>query len=513
MIKFESMGLNPLVLAAIKKVNYEKPMPVQEQVIPLVLEGRDVLASAQTGSGKTAAFTIPLLNTMLNDADAHCLAVAPTRELAEQIYKVFVELSSENEEIKSALLVGGKHIGDQLRKLKKKPRFVIGTPGRINDHLKRKSLKLDSTKYIVWDEVDRMLDLGFIHQIENIMSFLPQERQTLMFSATFPKRIIKLAASYLKDPARVEVDALNSVSQNITQEKVDVEADTKLQELPKILKKIDGQVIVFAKTQRQVDKIARTLKDQKFDAQPLHGGLRQNKRDGTMKAFRADNFKVLVATDVAARGLDIADISHVINYELPQSPEEYIHRIGRTGRAEAKGTAISLVSKLDKPKWKEIQSFLKGQEKEQSAAELQRAQKILAANRGNVFPVKKEQKISFKDAEKSTMQKQHKQDKKDKPAKKTVVKRKFGFGAGEEPKNAKPKAQKVAPKAGKQTDFKAEEKQKSPFKKVVVGPKKHLKQNKQLRGKDKKEGRFWDKFRGGKGVPQKHRPTKKRNRR
>ncbi len=361
---FDSLGLGAQTLKAIKRVGFITPMPVQAEVIPLVLQGRDALVSARTGSGKTAAFTIPILDILHRDTDGKdkCLIVAPTRELAEQIHKVFTQLATNHEGIKSALIVGGKHFGDQIKKLKKDPRFIIGTPGRINDHVERKSLDLSTAKYVVWDETDRMLALGFIHQIERIMSFLPAERQSLMLSATFPARIAKLAQKYLNNPVRVEVDAANSVSQNITQRQIYAERSGKLDELKKLINTTQGQIIVFCKTQKQVDFIYRALSKEHADIQPLHGGLRQVKRSGTMRAFREGRVRVLVATDVAARGLDITGLALVVNYELPQEPEEYIHRIGRTGRVNAKGLAISLLATEDKERWRQIQEFLKGNE-------------------------------------------------------------------------------------------------------------------------------------------------------
>jgi superfamily II DNA/RNA helicase len=380
---FDALGLSRQTLEAIKKINYSTPMPVQAEVIPFVLNGKDVIASAQTGSGKTAAFTIPLLDILRKKEDARCLIVAPTRELAQQIYKVLGELSAGSE-IPSALIVGGKFMQDQLKKLKKNPRFIIGTPGRLNDHIKRKSLVLDNVKYVVWDEMDKMLALGFIHQIEHIIKHLPTEKQTLMFSATFPKRVLNLAEVYLTDPARVVIDSLNSVSQNIEQKTLTTEHNLKSTELKRIITETEGQMIVFTKTQRSTESTAKALCAEGIKAMALHGALRQSKRETIVREFRANNFKVLVATDVAARGLDIPKISCVINYDLPQSPEDYIHRIGRTGRINQKGLAISILTKADRKHWQEIRNFLTtGDEQELTEQEKKNFQAALEKERAS----------------------------------------------------------------------------------------------------------------------------------
>ncbi len=380
---FDALGLSRQTLEAIKKINYSTPMPVQAEVIPFVLNGKDVIASAQTGSGKTAAFTIPLLDILRKKEEARCLIVAPTRELAQQIYKVLGELSAGSE-IPSALIVGGKFMQDQLKKLKKNPRFIIGTPGRLNDHIKRKSLVLDNVKYVVWDEMDKMLALGFIHQIEHIIKHLPSEKQTLMFSATFPKRVLNLAEVYLTNPARVVIDSLNSVSQNIEQQTLITEHNLKPTELKRIITETDGQMIVFTKTQRATESTAKALVAGGIKAMALHGALRQSKRETIVREFRANNFKVLVATDVAARGLDIPKISCVINYDLPQSPEDYIHRIGRTGRVNQKGLAISILTKADKKHWQEIKNFLTtGDEQELTEQEKKNFQAALEKERAS----------------------------------------------------------------------------------------------------------------------------------
>lgn len=357
---FDALGLKKAVIKAIKNIGYVKPTPVQAEFIPAVLKGRDALASAQTGSGKTSAYTIPVLDKLLGDEEAAALFVAPTRELAQQIQTVFKELAKDTG-INTALITGGKNMQGQLRKLKTNPRVIIGTPGRLNDHLKRKSLKLDKTAVVVWDETDRMLDLGFAAQIEEIISFLPEGKQTLMLSATFPPRVLKLAQKYLNNPEQIIIGGLNNPSRNVEQKNIKIEGNEKLKTLTRLLEDLKGQALVFVKTQRAAAEITKYLKKTLFDAAALHGGLKQKDRDAALKGFREQAFKILVATDVAARGLDIPSISTVINYELPQNPGEYIHRLGRTGRYDKTGLCLNLIARADRTAWKEIKAFLEKQ--------------------------------------------------------------------------------------------------------------------------------------------------------
>ncbi|MDR1684332.1 MAG: DEAD/DEAH box helicase [Elusimicrobiota bacterium] len=362
---FDSLGLSPKTLAAVKKLGYLRPTPVQAEVIPLILKGKDVLASAQTGSGKTAAFTIPLFDIMaMRDENAKVLVVAPTRELAQQIQKVFNDLA-QNSGISTALITGGRYMQDQLRKLKKKPRFVVGTPGRLNDHIARKSLKPEAFTRVVWDEMDRMLELGFIQQIEEIIKHLPAQKQTLMFSATYPKRVLKLAHSYLSAPARVTIDNVNAANANVKQEVIHTEGAKKPKELAALLGEIKGQILVFANTQLATEMIKKQMTAAGHSAGALHGGMPQKNRSKMVNLFKAGGLRVLIATDVAARGLDIPQIACVINYELPQNPQEYIHRVGRTGRMANKGTAISLIGKADRARWKEVQNYMQGREQQE----------------------------------------------------------------------------------------------------------------------------------------------------
>lgn len=362
---FDALGLKKAVIKAIRNIGYIAPTLVQAELIPAALNGEDALASAQTGSGKTSAYTIPILDYLLGHDEKTALIVAPTRELAQQIQTVFKQLAAGTD-INTALITGGKNMQGQLRKLKTEPRVIIGTPGRLNDHLKRKSLKLNNTAIVVWDETDRMMDLGFLEQIEEIISFLPEQKQSLMLSATFPPKVLKLAGKYLNNPRQIIIGQLNNPSENVEQKNIRIEGNDKLKVLTQTLKDIKGQALVFVKTQRAAAEITRYLKKNLFDAGALHGGLKQKDRDAAVKGFREQGFKILIATDVAARGLDIPSISTVINYEFPQNPEEYIHRLGRTGRYDKTGICINLIARADRPQWKIIREFLQSsKDKEQ----------------------------------------------------------------------------------------------------------------------------------------------------
>ena len=358
MKNFEGLGLSDALNASLKRINYNTPTPIQAQAIPLALKGRDILGSAQTGTGKTAAFSIPMIETLLRSPHGSALVLTPTRELAKQVLGVIHDLLGRNSKINTAFIIGGEQYGKQMSQLRANPRIIVGTPGRVNDHLKRGSLKLDKTSFLVLDETDRMLDMGFGIQLDAIAEYLPEERQTLMFSATLPKGIIALSGKYLKNPERISVGETNVIAKNIQQEAMRIEQGDKYQELIVQLHARQGSVIIFVKTKYNADKMAVKLRKDGFTAEGLHGDLRQNKRDKVMKNFHNQNFRILVATDIAARGLDVPHIEHVINYDLPQVAEDYIHRMGRTARAGAKGSALSFVSPQDGRKWHAIEVLL-----------------------------------------------------------------------------------------------------------------------------------------------------------
>lgn len=357
MNNFLSFGLPNELLNSLQSMNFTEPTPVQAEAIPAALEGKDVLGSAQTGTGKTGAFGIPLVAELLNNPESVALVLTPTRELAQQVLENLKKFVGKNQ-IATALIIGGDSMVKQFKMLQGKPRIIVGTPGRLNDHLERGSLKLNKASFFVLDEIDRMLDMGFGIQIERIVSHLPEQRQTLMFTATLPKAIEKLSHKYLKNPVRVSIGSSTAIASGVTQETIKTTEDQKFSVLTDKLNEREGSVIIFVKTKWSADKLSDKLNDHDHSSSAIHGDLRQNKRERVIKAFRNKRTRVLVATDIAARGLDIPHIENVINYDLPQCPEDYIHRIGRTGRAGKEGVAINLLSTQDNSKWYAIQKML-----------------------------------------------------------------------------------------------------------------------------------------------------------
>jgi ATP-dependent RNA helicase DeaD len=358
MINFEGFSLSQNLKNSLARMNFTAPTPIQISSIPLALEGRDILGSAQTGTGKTAAFSIPLVELLSRSKQGSALVLTPTRELANQVIAVIIQLLGKSNPIKAACLIGGESMHKQLGQLKSRPRIIVGTPGRINDHLDRKSLKLSDTGFLVLDETDRMLDMGFGIQIDRILKHLPVKKQTLMFSATLPEEIVRMSAKYLKNPERVSMGATNVPSIKIKQEVIHIKQEQKYQELIKQLQERTGSILVFVKTKHNSKNLAAKLCKEKFKADALHGNLRQSKRTTVMSAFRNKKFTILVATDIAARGLDVPHIEHVINYDLPQVAEDYIHRMGRTARAGAEGSSLSFITNSDREKWNAIERLL-----------------------------------------------------------------------------------------------------------------------------------------------------------
>ena len=354
MENFKELGLPSIIVDALTRMKICVPTPVQALAIPLASRGQDVLASAQTGTGKTIAYTIPLLIKLLASPQGSALILTPTRELAVQVQQAINQILSKGSAIRTVLLIGGTSMSKQISDLRKRPRIIVGTPGRIYDHLQRKSLTLNETSFLVIDEADRMLDMGFGIQLDRIAEYLPKERQTLMFSATLPPNIDKLSKKYLQNPERVSIGSSAIPAPKIKQEIIHTTGGEKLPELLKQLGTREGSIIVFVKTKRNADKLSKELRTQGHTADAIHGDLSQNRRERALQAFRARKNRIMVATDVAARGLDIPHVMHVINYNLPQCPEDYIHRIGRTGRAGAEGNALCLISPEEKILWRAI---------------------------------------------------------------------------------------------------------------------------------------------------------------
>jgi len=370
MENFESLGLPRALMQALSHLNFTKPTPIQAAAIPLALEGKDMLGSAQTGTGKTGAFGIPLIAHLLKNPTAGALVMTPTRELAVQVMKLLEDLLGDGTSIRTALIIGGEPMGKQLRQLQSRPRLIVGTPGRINDHLTRRTLKFATTDFLVLDETDRMLDMGFGVQIDTILAQMPAKRQTLLFSATLPANIVKLSGKYMTDPVRVSVGETHLPIERIRQENIMLKEDDKYGQLLVQLQQREGSIIVFVKTKYGTEKMAKKLRAIDYAADAIHGDLRQRERDKAITAFRSKQTRIMIATDIAARGLDIPHIEHVINYDLPQCPEDYIHRIGRTARNGAEGEAVNLITGQDKKKWFAIQRLLNpGQKPEPMAGE------------------------------------------------------------------------------------------------------------------------------------------------
>jgi ATP-dependent RNA helicase DeaD len=358
MENFKSLNLPESLMHTLDHLGFTKPTPVQAAAIPLALKGRDILGSAQTGTGKTAAFGIPLVVKMTNNPDETAVIITPTRELAAQVHQAIQSFLGKSSKILTALLIGGEPMPKQLNHLRRNPQVIVGTPGRINDHLSRNSLRLDRTSFLVLDETDRMLDMGFAGQIEKIVKHMPKSRQTLLFSATLPHNIVSLSRSYMINPERVAIGSVTDPAKNIKQEVVHLTQAEKYPRLQDELIKRNGSIIVFVKSKYNADKMAKRLRTEGHEADAIHGDLRHNKRERVIKSFHLKKIRILVATDIAARGLDIPHIEHGINFDLPQSPEDYIHRIGRTARAGAEGEALCFISSADDEKWYAISKLM-----------------------------------------------------------------------------------------------------------------------------------------------------------
>lgn len=341
---FADFAVNDLLKQNIINKGYITPSPIQDQTIPLGLEGKDVIGIANTGTGKTAAFALPVLHKLMNNPHSRALIIAPTRELAQQIEDECRSIA-KNSGLAGVLLIGGTPMGPQLRDLRSKPRVVIGTPGRIKDHLERGTLHLSTFDQVVLDEVDRMLDMGFLPDVRFILGELKTPRQSFFFSATMDAPISQLIQTFSSDPVTVSVKT-GDTSENVHQNVVKYDGrDDKLAKLHEVLLQDDvAKVIIFDETQRSVERLNQELVNRGFATDAIHGGKSQGQRQRALKRFKATEIDILVATDVAARGIDVADITHVINYSIPQTYEDYSHRVGRAGRAGKTGYALTFVS-------------------------------------------------------------------------------------------------------------------------------------------------------------------------
>ncbi len=369
-VNFDSLGLAPELLKALTESGYTTPTPIQSQAIPVALAGGDLMAGAQTGTGKTAAFALPLLQKLLPLASSsaspakhpiRALILTPTRELAIQVEES-IKAYAKHTPLRSLVVYGGVDIKTQTPQLKTGIEVLVATPGRLLDHIEQKTLQLNQVQVLVLDEADRMLDMGFMPDLKRILALLPKQRQTLMFSATFSNEIKKLADDFLVKPQLIEVARSNATNDNVTQKVYQVEQSNKEALLMQILKEADAkQVIVFTKTKITASRLSRSLERAGIAADAIHGDKTQQERIKALDAFKAGSVTALIATDVAARGLDITDLPMVINYEIPSAPEDYVHRIGRTGRAGASGIAISFVSSDEEKYLLEIEKLIKRQ--------------------------------------------------------------------------------------------------------------------------------------------------------
>ncbi len=352
MDNFKKLGISNAILKSIDEQGFENPTEIQEKSVPLILDGEDVIAGSATGSGKTLAFASGILQNSEKGNGIQALILTPTRELAEQVANSFRKFS-KYDPLKIISIYGGVGINPQIKGLKTAD-VVVATPGRLLDHISRNTIKFNNVKTLVLDEADHMFDMGFIKDVEKIIQRCPQSRQTLLFSATISKEVVRLSRKYMKDPVQVSVDSYIDPAK-LNQVVYKVNADMKLSLLVHLLKNESSNLgMVFCNTKRNTDKIAKKLRNASIDAIAIHGGLTQNKRNNIMQLFHSGKVSVLVCTDVAGRGLDIQGVSHVYNYEIPRESKQYIHRIGRTARAGAEGKAINILSEKDRDNFSSV---------------------------------------------------------------------------------------------------------------------------------------------------------------
>ena len=350
---FKSLGLSERVLAALSSMGFSQPTPIQAQGIPPILTGRNLVGCAATGSGKTLAFGLPLVEK-LSSGNGTGLVLCPTRELALQIHAVFEKLLTGRKDIRTAVLIGGSSMGPQIRALRNHPNLIVATPGRLIDHMRQKNIQLATCRTVVLDEADRMLDMGFAPQIETIMRQIPTDRQTILFSATFPPETKKLVTRLMKDPVHVQVSKAKELHPKIQESSREIGHEQKNSLLVDELNAREGLVLIFTRTKHRTDRLFKYLNDYGYPVSRIHGGRTQAQRVTAIQGFQSRKFRILVATDVAARGIDVPDVAHVINYDLPQTAEEYTHRIGRTGRAGATGCALSFVTPQERRQWQSL---------------------------------------------------------------------------------------------------------------------------------------------------------------
>ena len=341
-VSFDNLGIAPKILEALDRMGFKVPTPIQHKAIPIAIEGEDIIGIAQTGTGKTLSFAIPIIQR-LGRTKGRCLVLAPTRELAIQVNDAFRQIASPLG-IMTVVVIGGASIRPQIAALKKKPRVIIATPGRLFDHMSQRTVSLADVNVVVLDEADRMLDMGFLPQIQRILKAIPKDRQTMLFSATIPKEVVRIAASHMKLPVHVEVAPSGTAPERIMQELFIVKKDAKKQLLAKLLGQYHGPVLLFSRTKRGARKITRYIRGLGHRAAEIHSDRSLGQRREALEGFKVGKYRILAATDVAARGIDVVGIELVLNYDLPDDVGNYVHRIGRTGRAGHEGRAISFAT-------------------------------------------------------------------------------------------------------------------------------------------------------------------------
>lgn len=361
-MKFNELNIESELLQSIERMGFEEATPVQEQTIPLALEGKDVVGQAQTGTGKTAAFGLPMLNKINpKNRNVQGLVIAPTRELAIQVQEELYSLSRDKK-VRVISVYGGASIGHQIKQIKNGAQIVVGTPGRMLDHIRRKTLKLHTVETLVLDEADEMLNMGFIEDIETIISEVPETRQTLLFSATMPEPIKRIGVKFMKNPETVKIKTKTLSASTVEQFFTKARDNEKFDIMSRLLDvQNPSSTLVFARTKRRVDELAKGLEMRGYQAEGIHGDLSQGKRMSVLKDFKNGRIEILVATDVAARGLDVEGLTHVYNFDVPQDPESYVHRIGRTGRAGEKGVSVTFVTPQEMNYLRTIENLTKQQ--------------------------------------------------------------------------------------------------------------------------------------------------------
>ncbi len=355
---FRGLGIAPGLLEIIDKLKFTVPTPIQHKAIPVAIEGKDIIGIAQTGTGKTMAFGIPMIQRLAQSKDKG-LVLVPTRELAAQVNDAISKLTPAFG-MKTALVIGGESMRNQILRLRQNPKIIIATPGRLNDHISQRLVNLKDVRILVLDEADRMLDMGFLPQIESILKQVPKERQTMLFSATMPAAIVRIASMHMSLPVRTEIAPSGTAPTEVTQELYVVKKESKGAVLGQILTEYKGSVLLFVRTRIAAMKVTRLLRAMKFSVAEIHSDRSQGQRKDALAGFKSGQYRILVATDIASRGIDVTGIELVINYDLPDEAENYVHRIERTGRAGMSGMAITLATPEQRKEVKKIEEIIRG---------------------------------------------------------------------------------------------------------------------------------------------------------